>query len=376
VQGNEIEQGAAHPFDDEVEPLEGSARFELMRAFTNDKAEILKTVFVPRLAGNAKLVEGFFATCGEPALPKSCDTDVRIRLNRGRPALFQYLRNVARLSLREIGFAIIDEAVPGTSFNRKQTLQNCVDGVLNHFRSIFSVDRMSCGDLSQAVAAWNPIHNRKKINSGRDKTSTLAEASLRFQTPHEAILQHLEKFHASVFTQKLMVDLFLAIAIDQLVFDECEPRAVDKLPQTGSRILLTVPGCEDQCMHTDFPDRSQNGKPPENPSFFAIVTGSQGASLEVVPQSHKLAARIEYLIDNAQGDEGCDASGVLSDLAKCYTRSTPSYKLLSEYTLLLTQRLTSYPPVLVGLYYGSSSFARVTNELPLVVLWLLCVAGT
>ena len=40
------------------------------------------------------------------------------------------------------------------------------------------------------------------------------------------------------------------------------------------------------------------------------------------------------------------------------------------------QRLTSYPLVLVGLYCGSSSFARVTNELPLVVLWLLCVAGT
>jgi hypothetical protein len=60
----------------------------------------------------------------------------------------------------------------------------------------------------------------------------------------------------------------------------------------------------------------------------------------------------------------------------CYTRSTPSYKLLSEYNLLLTQRLTSYPLVLGVLYCGSSSFARVTNELPLGVLWLLCVAGT
>jgi hypothetical protein len=39
----------------------------------------------------------------------------------------------------------------------------------------------------------------------------------------------------------------------------------------------------------------------------------------------------------------------------CYTQSTPSYKLLSEYNLLLTQRLASYP---------------------LGVLWLLCVAGT
>jgi hypothetical protein len=61
---------------------------------------------------------------------------------------------------------------------------------------------------------------------------------------------------------------------------------------------------------------------------------------------------------------------------RCYTRATPSYKLLSEYNLLLTQRLTIYPLVLVGLYCGSSSFAGVTNELPLIVLWLLCVAGT
>jgi hypothetical protein len=60
----------------------------------------------------------------------------------------------------------------------------------------------------------------------------------------------------------------------------------------------------------------------------------------------------------------------------CYTRSTASYKLRIEYNLLLTQRLTSYPLVLGVLYCGSSSFARVTNELPLGVLWLLCVAGT
>jgi hypothetical protein len=63
-------------------------------------------------------------------------------------------------------------------------------------------------------------------------------------------------------------------------------------------------------------------------------------------------------------------------LPSCYTRSIPSHKLLSESNLLLTQRLTSYPLVLVGLYCGSSSFARVTNELPLGVLWLLCIAGT
>jgi hypothetical protein len=49
---------------------------------------------------------------------------------------------------------------------------------------------------------------------------------------------------------------------------------------------------------------------------------------------------------------------------------------LFEYNFLVTQRLTSYPLVQVGLYCGRYSFARVTNELPLVGMWLLCVAGT
>jgi hypothetical protein len=37
------------------------------------------------------------------------------------------------------------------------------------------------------------------------------------------------------------------------------------------------------------------------------------------------------------------------DVDPCYTRSTLSYKLLLEYNLLLTQRITSYPLALVGL---------------------------
>jgi hypothetical protein len=70
-----------------------------------------------------------------------------------------------------------------------------------------------------------------------------------------------------------------------------------------------------------------------------------------------------------------EAYGVVTFDSICYTRSNPSYKLLSEYNLLLTQRLTSYPLVLGVLYCGSSSFASVTNELSLGVLWLLCVSG-
>jgi hypothetical protein len=60
----------------------------------------------------------------------------------------------------------------------------------------------------------------------------------------------------------------------------------------------------------------------------------------------------------------CSGSESIILMTVVYTRSTPSYKLLSEYYLLLTKRLTGYPLVLVGLSCGSSSFARVTNELP------------
>jgi hypothetical protein len=107
----------------------------------------------------------------------------------------------------------------------------------------------------------------------------------------------------------------------------CEHGAAYKLPATGLRILLTAPGCGDQCTPIDFPERSHNGEPPETPSFFAIVTGTQGASLKLVPQSHKLVARIEYVVEKAQGDENCDAAGALCDLAKHTTVAIPPYSL-------------------------------------------------
>jgi hypothetical protein len=44
-------------------------------------------------------------------------------------------------------------------------------------------------------------------------------------------------------------------------------------------------------------------------------------------------------------------SAILRSYLECYTllMSTPSYKLVLEYNLLSTQRLTSYPRALVGL---------------------------
>jgi hypothetical protein len=53
-----------------------------------------------------------------------------------------------------------------------------------------------------------------------------------------------------------------------------------------------------------------------------------------------------------------------SSVTMYYTRSTPSYKLLSEYNLLLKQRLTSYLLALLVLSCDRSSLAKVTNELP------------
>jgi hypothetical protein len=61
--------------------------------------------------------------------------------------------------------------------------------------------------------------------------------------------------------------------------------------------------------------------------------------------------------------------------ARCYARSIPSYKLLSEFNLILTQRLTSYPLVLVGLSCGTSRFAKVTDELPTSINVLFLLRG-
>jgi hypothetical protein len=55
----------------------------------------------------------------------------------------------------------------------------------------------------------------------------------------------------------------------------------------------------------------------------------------------------------------------LSTVVLHVTPVRPLAIAITEYNLLLAQRITSYPLVLVGLSCGCSSFARVTNELPI-----------
>jgi hypothetical protein len=55
--------------------------------------------------------------------------------------------------------------------------------------------------------------------------------------------------------------------------------------------------------------------------------GMQVASQKVVPQSHKLVARIYYLINKAQGNEGSEAAGAVRDLAEHANVTIPPYSL-------------------------------------------------
>jgi hypothetical protein len=59
----------------------------------------------------------------------------------------------------------------------------------------------------------------------------------------------------------------------------------------------------------------------------------------------------------------------------CYTRLTSSHKPLVE-LICLNAKVDEYLLVQRVLLSGTSSLATMTNELPIGVLWLLCVVGT
>jgi hypothetical protein len=282
--------GAKSPFDDDIEPPEGSLRETFMRnASTAENAQMLQSIYVPAFFGGAELVRGFFAARGEPGRPEQCLADIRNWISSPGDATTRALRTLAHQGIADSGFVILDSLVPELSGAAgSDTLRQCVDGVLGHFRDCFSAIGTStcCKNTTGAVEAWKAIRNEP---SSRTK-------SLRFQSPREAITQHLEQLHPEIFAQKLIVDIFIACIVEILVHPGGHGEY--SMPNSGSRLLLTAPGCRAKCMQRDFDDRLDNDVPlpVDDPSYFAIVTGADAAPLLVIPGSHGLVARIEHLL--------------------------------------------------------------------------------
>ena len=125
----------------------------------------------------------------------------------------------------------------------------------------------------------------------------------------------------------MLVDVCIAVLVDR--FAVPGRGQLYSLPKTGARLLLSATGCSAQSTHTDFADRSaQRGVPVDDPSFFVVMTGNQGASLQVVPGSHKIAARVEHLLKRGGHDESAKVmADALCDFAKIKPLKIPPYSL-------------------------------------------------
>lgn len=289
--------GDKSPFDDDVEPLGDSARFLFMRdATTAEKKKMMQSIYVPAFIGGEELVRGFFAALEETARPEQCLADIRLWISSPGDTTTRVLRTLVHQGLADSGFVMLDGMVPEQSGAAGgDTLRQCVDGVLGHFTDCFSPSgpSMCCKNTANAVEAWTAIRN----------ASDSSTKSLRFQSPRQAITQHLEKFHPETFAQKLLVDILIACIAEILA--EHGGHSEYLMPKSGSRLLLTAPGCRAQCMHRDFDDRFDNTVPlpVDDPSYFVIVTGAEAAPLQVIPGSHKLVARMEHLLNRATQKE-------------------------------------------------------------------------
>jgi hypothetical protein len=282
--------GAKSPFDDEIEPQNGSPRETFMRnATTAENKQKLQSIYVPAFFGGEELVRGFFAARGDPGRPEQCLSDIRNCISTPGDAATRALRTLAHQGIADSGFVILDSLVPehiGAAGG--DTLRKCVDGVLAHFLDCFCATGTStcCTNTADAVEAWKAIRNEPDSST----------KSLRFQSPRQATTHHLEQFHPEIFAQKLLVDIFIASIFEILA--RPGGHGEYSMPNRDSRLLLTAPGCRSQCMHRDIDDRLDNAVPfpVDDPSYFSIVTGAEAAPLVFIPGSHILVARIEHLL--------------------------------------------------------------------------------
>jgi hypothetical protein len=182
----------------------------MRNASTAENAQMLQSIYFPAFFGGAELVRGFFAARGEPGRPEQCLADIRNWISSPGDATTRALRTLAHQGIADSDSVILDSLVPELNGAAGgDTLRQCVDGFLGHFRDFFSAigNSTCCKNTKGAVEAWKAIRNEP---SSRTK-------SLCFQSPREAITQHLEQFHPEIFAQKLIVDIFIACIVEILV---------------------------------------------------------------------------------------------------------------------------------------------------------------
>jgi hypothetical protein len=187
-----------------------------------------------------------------------------------------------------------------------------IDRLFRHFRSAFSQTEMKCcgggggggvpADIDRDENPGKPVCWISICNQA-DGDEPSERNSLRFQTPLEAIHQHLEMAHPVLFRAKLSLDVLAALILKGLLIEDSR-RTSYRIPRTGARLLLSAPGCTAQPPHTDFPvSYSAQGRHVADPSYFMILTGKESATVRVWPGSHRVVAIFEYAKQNASATD-------------------------------------------------------------------------
>jgi hypothetical protein len=136
------------------------------------------------------------------------------------------------------------------------------------------------------------IHNE---NVGNDQR-------LRHQATNQG-LEHLRVSHPEVYKFKLRLDVAAAILFDDFGI-KTRPTAKYQIPRTGGRMLVTYPGCRFQKPQTYFKlgffsaIREHSAAP--HPSYFAILTAMDAATVLVCVALHTLYASLTGLVERAK----------------------------------------------------------------------------
>jgi hypothetical protein len=189
------------------------------------------------------------------------------------------------------GFSVVRDVIPETA-PRGQTLpitRRDADKLFLHY------------EKAAKVATWKCCADGPKMNDSIHNEDVRQDQRLRHQATNEG-LEHLRVSHPEVYKLKLRLDVSAAILFDDFGI-RTKPTAKYLIPRTGGRMLVTYPGCRPQKPHTDFKPRfgSSRGKvvTSPNPSYFAIFTAKNEATVLVWVASHQLYARLSGLAERA-----------------------------------------------------------------------------
>ena len=254
-----------------------------------------ESVFLPRPATAPKTIpdeSAIFRIFGS-RLPDM----VKIKYFQGSTDIVKVRRAIKYGLLRDLGYVVLDN-IFGKETTEEDAVQaacimsrRSVDQLFQHFSLAFENETKACCSGERAVACWDKIYN-----DGSDM-------AVRFQTPREAIYQHLERSHPELFEAKLRLDLLLAVLLEELSIEDSSKNSY-LIPKTGARLLLGAPGCTPQQPHTDFEVRfGEFGACAPDPSYFMVVTGADWASILAWPSSHRLVSSFDYYSSTAKGDD-------------------------------------------------------------------------